>query len=109
MCERLARKRHVRVTIGNGKSAQLPVWIWNVGDTIIVAHREEAYSDLQIELRARFPQKSIVVMNLTNGSCGYLAPQALYDRDIYQVWQSPYGRGSLEILTTAISDSIKQD
>jgi hypothetical protein len=108
MRERLARKRRVRATIGDGTSAMLPVWLWNVGDAIIVAHREEAYSDFQLELRARFPNKAIIVMNLTNGSCGYLTPQKLYDLDIYQVWQSPYERGCLERLTTAVGDAIEQ-
>jgi hypothetical protein len=37
-------------------------------------------------------------MNIVNGSAGYLAPAELYDTDIYQVWQAPYARGSLERL-----------
>ena len=27
---------------------------------------------------------------------GYLPPEGLYDRDVYQVWQTPFDRGSLE-------------
>jgi hypothetical protein len=96
MRERLTRKLRVRELVGNGKSCPLTVWLWQVGDTIFVAHREESYSHLQTELRRRFAGKTIVVMNLTNGSCGYLPPQALYEEDVYQVWQSPYERGGLE-------------
>lgn len=101
MSERLVRKMRVNRTVGEGRSTQLPLWIWEVGDAVFVAQREEAYSIYQMELRARFPNKAIIVMNLTNGSCGYLPPDALYDLDIYQVWQTPYDRGGLEKLIEA--------
>ena len=35
-------------------------------------------------------------MNLTNGGCGYLPPAGIYERDLYQVWQSPFKAGCLE-------------
>ena len=37
-------------------------------------------------------------MNIVNGSIGYLPPQELYDKDIYQEWQTPFAAGSLELL-----------
>jgi hypothetical protein len=45
-------------------------------------------------------------MNLVNGSAGYLPPTALYDMDIYQVWQSPYERGGLERLMDAAKAAL---
>jgi hypothetical protein len=105
--ERLTRKMRVRRTVGDGGSTRLPVWIWEVGDAIFIAHREEAYSVFQKELRAQFPDKAIIVMNLTNGSCGYLPPNGLYDLDMYQVWQTPYARGAAEILRDAVGREIQ--
>ena len=104
--ERLTRKMRVRRTVGEGASTRLPVWIWEVGDAIFIAQREEAYSVFQKELRAQFPDKAILVMNLTNGSCGYLPPNELYDLDIYQVWQTPYARGAAEVLRDAVGREI---
>lgn len=105
--ERMTRKMRVRKTVGEGQSTQLPIWIWEIGDAVFVAQREEAYSVFQMELRRQFPHKAIIVMNLTNGACGYLPPDSLYDKDIYQVWQTPYARGSAEILLEAAKRSLK--
>ncbi len=105
--ERLTRKMRVRKTVGGGRSTRLPFWVWEIGDAIFVAQREEAYSVFQMELRRQYPNKAIIVMNLTNGSCGYLPPDNLYDLDIYQVWQTPYARGCAEILLDATKSQIE--
>jgi hypothetical protein len=47
-------------------------------------------------------------MNLVNGSAAYLPPRDLYDKDIYQVWQSPYAAGALEMLVEAAEQSIAE-
>ena len=94
--ERARRKLRVREMVGDGRVAAMPAWAWRVGDAVMVATVNEAYSLLQTELRRRFPDHPVVVMNLTNGSCAYLATSDLYDQDVYQVWQSPFERGCLE-------------
>jgi hypothetical protein len=54
-----------------------------------------------------------MVMNLVNDSdvVGYLWPRELADLDLYQIWQSPFGAGSLELLIdtceTAIASLLK--
>jgi hypothetical protein len=37
-------------------------------------------------------------MNMVNGSMGYLPPRDCYHLNLYQVWQSPFAAGSLELL-----------
>jgi hypothetical protein len=96
--ERLWRKRAVRRTVGDGATSPMPLWVWRIGDALLVGHPNEAYSKLQIDLRSAFAPRHVAVMNLVNGSAGYLPPAELYDRDIYQVWQSPFDRGALEKL-----------
>ena len=45
-------------------------------------------------------------MNLVNGSIGYLPPAEHYALDLYQVWSSPFARGSLERLIASARDAI---
>ncbi|WP_339731801.1 alkaline ceramidase [uncultured Gimesia sp.] len=106
--ERLRRRRNIRRGIGDGSTLDLPVWVWRMGDTILVGSPTEAYSILQRELRERFPERTIVCLNLINGTTGYLAPAELYDLDLYQVWQTPFERGGLEILIEGMADAIQR-
>tara|TARA_R110002095_G_scaffold168897_1_gene146640 strand:+ start:1887 stop:3278 length:1392 start_codon:yes stop_codon:yes gene_type:complete len=106
--ERLRRRRNIRRGIGDGATLDLPIWVWRMGDTILVGSPTEAYSILQRELRRRFPDRTIVCLNLINGTTGYLTPAELYDLDLYQVWQTPFERGSLEILIEGMAGAIQQ-
>jgi hypothetical protein len=107
LAERIARKRRIRRDMGEGDATPMPLWAWRVGDAVLVGHPNEAYSPLQTELRRRFPDNAVVVMNVTNGHYGYLPPSSLYDHDIYQVWQSPFERGGLDRLIEAGAQAIE--
>ncbi len=96
--ERLNRKRLIREALGQRSSTHVPVWIWQIGGAFFIGHPNEAYSELQSEIRAKFPNHAICVMNVVNGHFGYLPPRNLYSEDIYPVWQTPFGAGSLEHL-----------
>lgn len=104
--ERLRRKRDIRRGIGNGTSYDLPLYVWRVGDAVLVGSCCEPYSWLQQKLRRRFPDCTLICMNLVNGSIGYLPPAPLYDCDVYPVWQTPFGRGSLELTLEAFTGVI---
>jgi hypothetical protein len=109
--ERLRRKLNIRLGVGDGSTYELQINVWRLGDAVLVGSCCEAYSVLQRELRRRFPETTIVCMNLINGSIGYLPPAHLYDADLYAVWQTPFDRGSherlLDAMTKAISDVLK--
>jgi hypothetical protein len=96
--ERLRRKGVVRSWLGEADVFSMPVWVWKLGDTILIGHHTETYSQLQTDLRARFPGQALVVMNLVNGTVGYQPPRNLYSEEVYQVWQTPLAEGSLETL-----------
>lgn len=104
--ERLRRKRDIRRSIGDGQHYALPITCWKIGDAILIGSCCEAYSILQQELRSRFPGRTIICMNLINGSLGYLPPRALYNLDIYPVWQTPFDRGSLELTLAAMEQAV---
>lgn len=106
--ERLWRQRGIRKTVGDGDTSEMPLWVWKIGDAILVAQPNEAYSALQIELRELFPDRAIVVINIANGYAGYLPPADLYTCQMYSVWQTPFAEGSLELLTSTAANTIKQ-
>jgi hypothetical protein len=96
MLERLNRWHRVRRSVGDAAVFPARMWAWRLGDAVLIGHGNEAYSRLQTGLRAEHPEAAICVMNVVNGWRGYLPPEELYDRDIYQVWQTPFARGGLE-------------
>lgn len=106
--ERLWRKRGVRKVVGDGAVAQMPLWIWRLGDALLIGQSNETYSQFQLDLRRTFYPRHVAVINIVNGSAGYLPPGKLYDTDIYQVWQSPYERGGLERLIETATNNGEQ-
>ena len=110
IAERLTRKMHIRRKVGNGATTNAPLWIWQIGDGIIFAAPNESYSLLQTSLRQHFNNRAVAVINLANGSAsGYLPPADLYEKDIYQVWQTPFAKGGLEKLIETAKKSVKLD
>ncbi len=101
--ERLRRAALLRDGYITGDVAEHPIWVWQWGDAIIVAQAGEPYSWFQQELRRRHPTRAIFVLNCTNGpGFVYLPPATMYERDVYQVWQSEVRAGSLEELVDAV-------
>jgi len=108
IAERLTRKMHVRRKVGNGSTTNAPLWVWQIGDCIIFAAPNESYSLLQTSLREHFANRAVAVINLANGSAsGYLPPANLYEKDIYQVWQTPFAKGGLEKLIETAKSSVE--
>lgn len=105
--ERLRRKISIRRGLGDGETFAFPIWVWKIGDALLAANMAEAYSQIQRHLRAAFPDTVVAYLNLANGSIGYLPPSDLYDQDLYQVWQTPFDRGSLDALEVAIADALR--
>nr|MBA3685654.1 alkaline ceramidase [Planctomycetota bacterium] len=107
LAERLRRKRGVRRAVGDGTTSVMPIWLWRIGDAVLLAHPNEAFARLQGELRAQVPGRAIAALNLSNGgSVGYLPPRAVYGRDLYQVWQSPFAAGCHEAMVAACARAI---
>lgn len=98
--ERIHRARHRRSGSEADQQVAYPVWVWLLGEIVVVGHPGEAYSQFQQQVRQHLPGDRAFCLNLVNGvSPGYLPPAQLYDKDVYQVWQTTLGGGSLERLT----------
>ena len=99
LAERLFRKIQILRNLSGGDHEVFPAWVWRVGDSLVVAQANEAYSCFQEDLRRAFPDLTVVVMNTSGAEMGYLYPPELDGRDVYQVWQTPFGREALPTLT----------
>ena len=75
---------------------------------MLVGCAGEAYSQLQQDLRSRFPHLAVICMNVINGWVGYLPPADLYEVDVYPVWQTPFDRGCLEQIGETMTGAIEQ-
>jgi hypothetical protein len=101
IAERIRRRLRIREALGDGPTFPLEVWGWRIGEALVLGTMAEAYSSIQRSVRAAFPDREVVWLNLVNGSIGYLPPEPLYGVEAYQVWQTPFDRGSLEQLEAA--------
>ena len=104
--ERFRRKLFILRGLGDGPPVPVAANVWRIGDMVLVGQPCEAYSDFQIQLRKAFPRASLFVMNLVNGTLGYLPPTARYGDDIYQVWQTPFAPGCLETMTHHCTEQV---
>jgi hypothetical protein len=108
MIERWRRRRRLRRAVGDGVATVQRAWLWRIGSALLLANPNEAYSQLQMDLRQRFAPRAIGVMNITNGGYAYLPARHMYGRDQYQVWQTPYAAGCLEQTIEACAQAIEK-
>lgn len=106
--ERLWRKMTIRKSIGDGDSFSMGLWVWKLGNSVLVGQPNEAYSFFQQSIRETFAPLPVSVINIVNGYAGYLPPKEKYMEDMYPVWQTPFAEGSLELLARETVDAIKQ-
>jgi hypothetical protein len=79
-----------------------------LGDAIWLFAAGEHYQALQTNLRARFPQRPILVSTITNGwQPGYLPPAEIYGRGVYQEQIAVVAPGTAEQLLAEITARIQ--
>lgn len=99
-----ARKDYVQ----EGGVVHHPIWIWQVGDAILIAHCGEAYLEMARDLRLRNPERMILWLDMTNGpGYMYIPTAGAYDRNAYQSQQSLLAQGSFEELLEILDRQIK--
>lgn len=105
--EREARAELVGRNAGDQPEVPYPVWLWELGALVLVAHPGEAYSWLARTLRQALTPRPVLVANLTNGAGAfYLPPREAYARPSYTVAQTPAGPGSLELVAEAVLTAL---
>jgi hypothetical protein len=107
--ERLERRLAVRRDVGEGKGQHVHMTLCQMGDAFLVGAPAEPYSAFQKEIRRRFPGHAVMVLNLVNGSIGYLAPAETYDKPgLYQIKISLFRPGCMEQVIEDTAKSLKQ-
>ena len=103
MTER-ATRRLVRVAhLDDSGAFAYRAELWRVGDAIWIPLDGEHYNVLQRSLRERFPDYTLIIGTLANGSnVWYLLDADSYGKGLYQEEASILARGSLEKLTEAL-------
>ncbi len=94
--ERAERRLAIRQKLGEGSDFELPIYAWRLGRSVLVGAPVEFYSDVQIALRERFPDITVVVLDLCNGFLNYLPRESDYSRNTYPVRIALFARGSME-------------
>ena len=106
--ERLERALDRRKSIGDGDRLAMPLWIWRLGDSYVVATPAEAYSALQVKLRRRFPHRAIAVLGLVNGCFSYLPTTEAFSTGAYQADVSLFQPGCLETVLETCVEAVTE-
>jgi hypothetical protein len=106
--EKALRRRFLDLALGDSTVHEMPLWLWRLGDALLVALPNEAYSVFQVELRRRFAGTPLLVLTTTNGTIGYLPPRETYSSGRYQEQQSPYAPGCLEQTIEAAATALDE-
>ena len=89
------------------ESYPLPVSAFRIGDAIWATCGGEPYAALSIDLRRRFPHRTILVSPLDGpAEVGYLLTAEAYGTGLYQEEPSLPAAGSLEVLVGALAARI---
>ncbi|MCA9123831.1 MAG: neutral/alkaline non-lysosomal ceramidase N-terminal domain-containing protein [Planctomycetaceae bacterium] len=109
MVER-ATRRLVRVEhLEESKAFSYRAELWRVGDAIWIPLDGEHYNVLQRSLRQRFPEFTLLIGTLANGSNVWYLPDAnSYGKGLYQEEASILARGCLETLGEALVATIEK-
>ncbi len=69
-----------------------------LGDVALVGVSPELSSSTGVSIRDRSPMSETLVLTMVNGAAKYMADLSAYDRVTYEAMNSPFARGSAEIL-----------
>ncbi len=107
MAERCRREWERVAPLPPGDVYPLQVDILRCGDADIVLVEGEPYHQLQRDLQTAFPERTIIVGVLSDGSCcSYLPTKDSYEKALYQVQVSLLATGCLERLRDAIIERL---
>jgi hypothetical protein len=107
--ERMARQLSRLRSLPSGDTVGVRAAVWRLGDALWVFVAGEHYQALQRSLRARFPDRPIVVSTVTGGWLpGYLPTADTYGQGIYQESIAVVAAGSLERLIESLAHELAE-
>lgn len=105
--ERLDRSLARRAQVGDGPNGDFHFTVWRLGEAFLVSTPAECYSQFQIDLRRQFPDTTVAVMNLSDGTTTYLPKPESFSRDVYQARIAFYQPDALARITVLASGAIQ--
>jgi len=105
--ERLDRSLARRAQVGDGPNGDFHFTVWRLGEAFLVSTPAECYSQFQIDLRRQFPDTTVAVMNLSDGTTTYLPKPESFSRDVYQARIAFYQPDALARVTVLASGAIQ--
>jgi len=106
--ERLERSLARRAQVGDGPDGDFHFTVWRLGEAFLVSTPAECYSQFQIDLRRQFPDTTVAVLNLSDGTTTYLPKPESFLRDVYQARIAFYQPDALARVTGLARDAIQQ-
>jgi hypothetical protein len=107
--ERARRRLEQLAEFPAGTTCPLTFTVHRMGDAVWVTCGGEPDSALQVELRRRFPDQTLIVSPLSGDiQVGYLLTEDRYGLGLYEEEPSILAQGCLEILIAAIADRITE-
>jgi len=106
--ERLERSLARRAQVGEGPNGDFHFTVWRLGEAFLVSTPAECYSQFQIELRRQFPDTTVAVLNLSDGTTTYLPKPESFARDVYQARIAFYEPDALARVTELASGVIRE-
>ncbi len=106
--ERLQRKLLNRKSLGDGSSLIRKHYFWHVGEILFLSISDEAYSDMQVDLRQAAGTTPLFITTVTNGGVGYISPRHSYAADSYASNCSPYAPGCYEQTLETLTSHLKK-
>ncbi|MFM9069652.1 MAG: hypothetical protein ACKOU6_09935 [Planctomycetota bacterium] len=92
-----------------GSLYPLRIDVWRLGDAIWVAVPGELYSIFQLQLRASFPERKMIIATLAQGwGPSYIPPQQTYGTGIYPESIAVLAKGSLEKIIHHVQNVIER-
>jgi len=104
--ERLERSLARRAQVGDGPDGDFHFTVWRLGEAFLVSTPAECYSQFQVDLRRQFPDTTVAVLNLSDGTTTYLPKPESFARDVYQARIAFYQPDALARVTGMARDAI---
>ena len=84
-----------------------PIEIIRLGNVVLVGVRPELCCQTGLNIKAQSPFPETMVLTMVNGGIKYMPGRSAYDRITYEAMNSPFGRGSAELLTEKVIELLR--
>ncbi len=84
-----------------------PVQIVMLGNVALVGVRPELCCQTGLNIKEQSPFPETMVLTMVNGGAKYMPDRSAYDRITYEAMNSPFGRGSAELLCEKVIELLR--